>query len=451
MDCSDKGSVTSVLLEAGFGNEAEERAGAFVTSAKVLGPSVSALRAWWVPGRIEVLGKHTDYAGGRSLLCATDRGIAFVVKPRPDKVISITDSHTGDTDSFEASPDLDTSTGDWRNYPRTAVRRIASNFGALSGVEIAFHSNLPQAAGMSSSSALIVGFALILIRTNGLDGRDIYKENIGNDEELAGYLGTVENGQTFGTLEGDAGVGTFGGSEDHTAILCASADTLKRYAFCPVQHERTVGFPRSLTFVVASSGVVAEKTGGALELYNRASRLAGAVTNAINTGLGDSHPHLAAAIQSVGVDGVRSALSGATDSDFGVDDLLDRFDQFVRESEQIIPAATDALDGNDVEGFARYISESQANGARRLKNQVEETVWLAEQAERLGARSASAFGAGFGGSVYALVDTDRAAAFASEWASAYRSAFPARADASVFFITRPGPATFELADQSSTV
>ena len=41
-------------------------------------------RAFFVPGRLEVLGKHTDYAGGRSLLCTVERGICLVAAPRDD-------------------------------------------------------------------------------------------------------------------------------------------------------------------------------------------------------------------------------------------------------------------------------------------------------------------------------------------------------------------------------
>src|SRR6476660_8036731 len=47
--------------------------------------------AWWVPGRIEIFGKHTDYAGGRSLVAAVPRGFALVAAPRSDDVVAATD------------------------------------------------------------------------------------------------------------------------------------------------------------------------------------------------------------------------------------------------------------------------------------------------------------------------------------------------------------------------
>ena len=74
-------------------------------------------------------------------------------------------------------------------------------------------------------------------------------------EALAGYLGSIENGQAFGGLQGDRGVGTFGGSEDHTAILLSERDRLAWYRYRPVTRLGAVSLPADLTFVVGVSGV----------------------------------------------------------------------------------------------------------------------------------------------------------------------------------------------------
>ena len=100
---------------------------------------------------------------------------------------------------------------------------------------------------------------------NGLRRAPEYRGGIDGPESLAGYLATIENGRSFGALAGDRGVGTFGGSEDHTAILCCRPDTLSQYRFGPVARERDVPMPADHAFVVAFSGVVAEKTGAALD------------------------------------------------------------------------------------------------------------------------------------------------------------------------------------------
>ena len=297
---------------------------------------------------------------------------------------------------------------------------------------------------MSSSSTLIVAFSTVLLHTNGLTESNPYTSNIESPEALAGYLATVENGRTFGTLAGDAGVGTFGGSEDHTAILCSSPGALKQYSFCPVRHEQTVSFPASHAFVIGSSGVVAEKTGDALDLYNRASRLAAAVATALSASFGKEFDHLAAALRVTCPGDLRSALLDSSDGEFTSEDLVDRFDQFVLESEDIIPGATEALGDGDIGKFGHEVERSQDAGARLLKNQVEQTVWLAERATQLGASGASAFGAGFGGSVWALVDRQDIPKFVDRWRSDYLRHYPSLRESAEFLVTRPGPAAFEI-------
>ena len=201
-----------------------------------------SIHAFWIPGRIEVLGKHTDYAGGSSLLAATEQGFLVVAAPREDSTVSVYALDLGQDAIFTLDPDLKPTLGDWRNYPMTVARRLARNFPSLRlGADIVFTSSIPIAAGMSSSSALMIGIYQALAAVNDLDRSDPYRRNIHSREQLAEYLGTVENGQSYGTLAGDRGVGTFGGSEDHTAILCCRAGHLSRYRYCPDPFRRTAG------------------------------------------------------------------------------------------------------------------------------------------------------------------------------------------------------------------
>ena len=71
--------------------------------------------AWYVPGRIEVLGKHTDYGGGRSLVCAAERGFSIVAAPRSDTRLSITDIGRGV--SLQLDPAAARADVSWATYP----------------------------------------------------------------------------------------------------------------------------------------------------------------------------------------------------------------------------------------------------------------------------------------------------------------------------------------------
>jgi galactokinase len=405
-----------------------------------LGRVSDEVRRYFVPGRIEVLGKHTDYAGGRSLLCAAERGMYFAVAPRADARMRVADGRLGETAEFAIEPGLKARAGHWSNYPMTMARRLARNFpGPWKGVDVGLVGDLPLAAGMSSSSAVSVGYYVALADANELDRRPEYTANIRTPEDLAGYLGTVENGRTFGTLRGDTGVGLAGGSEDQTAILCCRAGELSQYAFCPVRHERQVPLPAGWTFAVGVSGVVADKNAAAQEKYNRAARLVDDVLRVWREAMGRDDLWLADAVASApdAPERMRRLLAHSPE-------LVERFDQFYVESEEIVPAVGTLLAMGDVEGIGPLVDRSMERAVRLLKNQIPETIALAASARQLGAAAASAFGGGFGGAVWALARTDAAPRFVERWAEEYRCAFPAHATRAEFFLTGAAPAMRRL-------
>lgn len=437
------------LCAAGMGEPAATAKGElFTRAARALGASGSPeSRAYFVPGRVEVLGKHTDYAGGRSLLAAVERGICMVARGRADRTVRVLDALSGEAASFALGTVLDPVAGHWSNYPMTVARRIARNFpAACSGADVALASDLPAAAGMSSSSALVVAVFLAVADINELGQSESYRRRIRSREELAAYLGCVENGQSFGPLIGDRGVGTFGGSEDHVAMLCCEPGMLSQYAFCPVRLERSVALPQEYAFVIASSGVAAEKTGAARDAYNRAALAARGILSEWRAATGDDaatlgavlarDPNAAGALTEVVEDAVRRGAAPAS--------LRARLEQFLEESEVIVPAASDALGRRDFAAFGALVDRSQHGAERLLGNQVPETIHLARSARERGAAAASAFGAGFGGSVWALVRAADADRFAHEWRNGYGSAFPERRAQAGAFVTRPGPPAVRL-------
>ncbi|MBI2502652.1 MAG: galactokinase [Candidatus Latescibacteria bacterium] len=430
---------------------AEAKADLFGQAARRLAAGGTApqaqVRAFFVPGRIEVLGKHTDYAGGRSLVAALEQGFCMVAVPRADAQVVVW-AGQGEPARFALDPELVAAHGHWSNYPMTVVRRLARNFPSCRrGMELAFCSDLSPASGMSSSSALMVGTYLALAAFNQLEAEPRYQRQIRDQLELAAYLGTVENGQSFGELEGDRGVGTFGGSEDHTAILCSRAGHLGQFAYCPARFERYIPLPAGHLFAIGCSGVVAEKTGAAQELYNRASARARALVLAWQRGTGRAEQHLYPILHSGpgAAERLRQLLAVQQEGPFSPAELRDRLEHFIAENEEIALPAGEALDQGDLEHFGWLVDRSQELTETLLGNQVPQTVALARLAREGGAVAASAFGAGFGGSVWALVREEGAGAFLDQWARGYAGAFPAPSGA--FFLSQAGPATFELAGE----
>ena len=436
------------LERAGFTEPEIVRRARLVTRAASglgAGPSSEAI-VLHAPGRIEFLGKHTDYAGGRSLVCATEQGLAFVARPRDDDRLALLDAVTGERREMAIDPAAVPLPGDWANYAVTVVRRLARDFpGRWRGLDVAFASDLPRAAGVSSSSALIVGLALAVLDRNEVRERARFRTALPDLIHLAGYLGALENGRPFAAFEEHDGVGTMGGSQDQTAILCAEPDALARYGFDPVRFEGRVPVPRDLVFVVGASGVLAEKTGDALTHYN-AIATATAEIWSIGRDAAGGAPTLGAALDDgpETASGIRERIRAQVHDPDRRDRLLRRLDQLDQESRVLIPAAAAALAAGDLDGLGRAVAASQAGAERGLGNQIPETVGLVRRARELGAIAASAFGAGFGGAVWALVRTAELARFLPAWRDAYAADFPRRAAGASFVSTRAAPAARRL-------
>ncbi|SHE25690.1 galactokinase family protein [Actinomyces glycerinitolerans] len=415
-----------------------------------LGSSAPVRSAWRVPGRIEILGKHTDYAGGRVLVGAVERGVTVCAERSNNAMGTLTATTTagGEPVSLTANVNSALPVGHWGHYLQTVLDRLTNNFCASVPASLTITSDLPPASGMSSSSALVCACALALADLNGWSSSEVWKRNIPDRLSLAGYFASVENGRDWRELPGTTGVGTQGGSEDHTGILCGARDKLLYAEFDPAQILRLITFPSQWSIVVGISGVLAEKSGAALADYNRGPETLQTVLARWNEASGRSDTTLASA--------VRSLIGEATGSEAMKDPQLKRLlnftksdyergrvEQFLIESLVLVPAGADAIATADANAIGAIVNRSHSLANERLHNQVPATNSMVSLARDMGAIGASAFGAGWGGSVYAIVPSTDAYAFADEWIERYRTEYDALPSASAF-VTRPGDSATQL-------
>jgi galactokinase len=418
--------------------------------AQFPGPRGRAMAFGFVPGRIEVFGRHTDYAGGRSLVCAIDRGFFFLASANRDRMIRLHEEAAEfPPAAFPFSPGLVPHRGHWANYPMTMARRLARNFAGsadLKGVDIAFSSTIPVGSGMSGSSALMMMTFAAIASLNKLQATKPFRQNLRDPLDLAVYLACAENGQCFRGLRGDRGVGTFGGSEDHAAILTGRPGILSLFGFCPASLQEEISWPRGWRMVVAFSGVRAEKTREALEKYNLVSRRARAAVARYNQSSGTRFATLRELADHGAERGGADWLEGLDGAPDGEPGLGDRVRQFMLEDRRYIPGAVEALRARNLAAFGRLLSASHRASRRFLWNIAPEIDALQRSAVRLGAAGASGFGAGFGGSILAVLPVARAADFMAAWRSRYVRRFPLLSSEASFFLTAPGPG-IELLDR----
>jgi galactokinase len=214
------------------------------------------------------------------------------------------------------------------------------------------------------------------------------------------------------------------------------------FEFCPGRRVATLPVPQDYTFAIASSGIVAQKTGNARVRYNRASLLVGEILRMWRDATGERHETLRAAVHS-GRDAparIESAIREGRSDAFVPADLARRLAHFLLENETLVPAAARALRDGDIDAFGHVAASSQSGAESLLMNQVPETIALTRFARELGAAASSAFGAGFGGSVWALVRAPEARRFVDRWRARYAMlARPRVLARSTFFLTAAGP------------
>ena len=428
-------------------SDAASRAALFVELESRSAPILGGAPQWrrFTPGRIEVFGKHTDYAGGHSLLAAVPRGITLAARKRSDGIVRVGDIFDGQVIEVDPSTPAPSHYRGLQRYVHVVAHRFFLNFpGCELGANIAIGSDLPRASGLSSSSALVVGVALALIERAGLREREEWQRHLRRLHDLAWYLGCVENGLTFPGLPGSAGVGTHGGSQDHTAILACKTDHVSLCRFVPVRPLGETRMPADWTFVIASSGVQADKADSVKDRYNRASDGVRALHAIWNKHAAAPARSLADALSSTpdAADTLISRLEPSADGRFSIADLKRRLQHFTRETARAPQAALAFRDG-DARAIGELSVDSQREADELLGNQIAETNLMAKLARDHGAFASSSFGAGFGGSVWALVHTAEALAFGKRWTQAFEKQMP-HVGAIAWFLARPGPAATEI-------
>lgn len=206
-----------------------------------------------VPGRVNLIGEHIDYHGLPVLPMALQRRVTMAFRPRADSEIhAISQSYGRREFPLSADPQPGPP-GDWANYLKAAMKIAAAGWKLKRGVDAAVVSDLPPAAGLSSSSAVLAGFTLALLHANDYS------------PALNELLGILPDGEHF--------VGTRGGGMDHAAVLACQTGTALLIQFEPLDLN-AIPIPVDWSLLVAHSLTTAEKSGAVNAQYN-ARRSAG--------------------------------------------------------------------------------------------------------------------------------------------------------------------------------
>lgn len=342
------------------------------------------------------MGDHIDYNGLSVLPMALQRHVALLYRERADSNVSITSTDPRFTPrKFELLAEIEPyEDGDWGNYIKAACQGIVNRYDAKLGFDAVVHSDIPIAAGLSSSSALVVASALAVLHAS-----DIWTEKMKLAELLA---------------EAERYVGTQGGGMDQAICLAARRHSASRIDFNPLRLTAHP-IPPEWHFIVAFSLVRAEKSGLARETYNsRTHECRTALDRMVDElGLGGSvgtYPVL--------MDTVRPNELLARAGDILEDTPMRRFVHVVSEGERVRRAEKALLD-YDLKAFGNLMNESHESLSESFDVSTPELDELVEIALRAGAAGARLTGAGLGGCVVALAPEKKSARILDALANRY--------------------------------
>ncbi len=224
-------------------------------------------------GRLNVMGRHIDHQGGNCNLMTIGFESLLAVHPREDDRVRLfnTDAANyphrefsiGDlvaelpwddwlslVNSDKVTEMVRTTGGDWSQYVKAALLRLQKKFPhhRLRGMDIVVSGNIPPAAGLSSSSSLVVASAESTIAVNQLD---VFP---------AQFVDLCGEGEWF--------VGTRGGSADHAAVKMGRRGKVIQVGFFDFALKQEMDFLADYVMVVGNSGISARKSGSARDQFN---------------------------------------------------------------------------------------------------------------------------------------------------------------------------------------
>jgi len=337
----------------------------------------------WVaraPGRVNLIGEHTDYNDGFVLPMAIDRAVWIALRPRADHRVHVHSLDFGETREFDAET-IGSSEGGWIEYLR-AMAWILGKQTRVCGWEGVTAGDVPIGAGLSSSAAMELATARAFAAICGLawDARRMALAAQRAENEWVGvYCGIMDQ------------MISAAGEEGHALLIdCRSLET------------RSVPLPPGTAVVILDT-----------------STRRGLVDSAYN----ERRRSTEAAAEILGVEALRDVDSATLEERAGEMDerMYRRARHVVTENERTLRAA-DALERGDAAEVGRLMDESHASLRDDFEVSRMELDAIVELArEHAGCHGARMTGAGFGGCAVALVDAGAADAFARDVAAAYRA------------------------------
>jgi galactokinase len=321
----------------------------------------------FAPGRVEILGNHTDYNLGFVLSAAIRLGVTMEAARLPNGMLEISSDTNGRSISIELNNLCPLQEDSWANYPIGVIKVLLDAGFQLGGMQLTLSSDLPLGAGLSSSAALEVATAMA-VKTLF----DLKIEKL----QLAQLCQKAEN-EFVGVQSGllDQASSVFG--ENHRLILLDFLQTTVE----------TVSLPANTSLLLLNSGVPHELTGGE---YN------------------ERRKQCQVAAKLMGVASLRDANMVLLESSHLEEVIFRRALHIIGENDRVL-RGVQALQSMQLEAFGELMFASHLSSRVNFENSTAHLDTLVDLARlTAGVFGSRLTGGGFGGSTVSLIQAEHA-------------------------------------------
>lgn len=116
--------------------------------------SKEQIRTFFAPGRVNLIGEHTDYNGGFVFPTALTIGTFMTIRPREDRVCTLVSTNFDQKVTFTLDDVAYKEEDDWGNYPKGIINELLKVTNSLKGIDVVYHGTIPNGAGLSSSASI---------------------------------------------------------------------------------------------------------------------------------------------------------------------------------------------------------------------------------------------------------------------------------------------------------
>jgi len=340
------------------------------------------------PGRVNLIGEHTDYAEGFVMPAAIDFATLAGISPRADGKIAIYSENYGDERVVEAASLPRTRSRHWSDYPVGVLALLDGQGHAVSGFNLSLWGDVPLGSGLSSSAAVEVAAALAVTTFFGIPY---------DRPALARLCQRSENefvGANCGIMDQFISAN---GAENHALLLD-----------CRDLGFKLVPLPADVALVIANTMVKHAVTGGEYATRRAEVESACAVIS--------RHRPAVRFLRDATVEDLETWGAEMTPN------ALKRAQHVVTENMRTVAAAK-ALEGGELDKVGRLMAEAHWSYSRDFEASCEEADTMVKLAQDIpGLLGARLTGGGFGGCTINLVERGQAAPFAEALARRYATA-----------------------------